>query len=207
MARRIFGASHDRGIDLIAAGCPLDYPEALPGYSRAQRDPFHANQLDGYAESRVYALGPLQTAYVIGLRLWTDRPNGTVISEWRLVPRWQDHLIIWDYDPHDIIPQGHRGDYMSVLDSRLMGVLNEHRLLRRGYPVEGLLCGCSSQQVPESANGLVSARVTLVDDQENTVALRIALTVIRRVRDRSKTLRSRPGRHLDRMDKLASDGG
>jgi hypothetical protein len=194
MKNRVFAASYERGIALMAVGCPLDYPEALPGYLAAGRKPFRAKQLAGYAESRVYALGPLQTAYLIGLRLGTDRPSGTVISEWSFAPPWQDHVVSWDYEPLDIIPQGHRADYKGgVLHSRLMGVLNEHRLLRRGYPIKGLLCGCSCQPVPEPTDGLVSAQLTLVDDRGNRVALRIALTVIRRAASRKNTFSTRAG--------------
>jgi hypothetical protein len=207
MTKRVFAASHERGIKLMAAGCPLDYPEALPFHSVARRKPFRARQLDGYVESRVYALGPLVTAYLIGLHLGTDRPSGTVISEWSFVPPWKDHLVSWDYEPLDIIPKGQRGDYKSVLDSPLMGVLNERRLLRRGYPVEGLLCGCSAQPVEEAGDGLVSAQLTFVDDRGNTIALRIALTVIRHAATRSKKSPAPAGRLFDRMHKLASHGG
>jgi hypothetical protein len=209
MTKRIFAASYKRGIELMAAGCSLDYPEALPGYSDAGRKPFRAKQLTGYTESRVYALGPLQTAYVIGLYLETGRPSGTVIAEWSFVPPWQDHMVSWEYEPLDIIPKGHRGDYRSLLDSRLMAVLDERRLVRRGYPVEGLLCGCSPQPVPASGDGLVSAQLTLADDRGNRVALRIALTVIRRAASRSNTFSTRASRArlIDRMHKLASYGG
>ncbi len=197
MTKRIFAASHERGIALMAAGCPLDYPEALPGHSAAARKPLRVKQLAGYTESRVYALGPLVTAYLIGLHLGTDRPSGAVISEWSFVPPWEDHLVSWDYEPLDIIPKGQQGDYRDLLDTRLMGVLNERRLLRRGYPVEGLLCGCSSQQVPEARDGLVSAQLNLVDDRGNTVALRIAMTVIRVAATRLDTSTARARRIIE----------
>jgi len=38
MKNRIFAASYKRGIELIAAGCPLDYPGALARHSAAQRN-------------------------------------------------------------------------------------------------------------------------------------------------------------------------
>jgi hypothetical protein len=194
MKNRIFAASHERAKELIAAGCPLDYPEALPGHSAARCKTSHAEQLAGYAESRVYAISPLQTGYLIGLRLGTDRPSGTIIAEWSFTPPWPDHLIIWDYEPWDIIPAGHREAYRSFLNSRLTGVLNDRRLLRRGYPVEGLLCGCSAQPVPEPGDGLVSAKLTLVDDRGKTIALRLGLTVIRRTATWSKSSPSPVGR-------------
>jgi hypothetical protein len=199
MKNRIFAGSYKRGIELMAAGCPLDYPDALAGHAAAQREPFRAEQLGGYVESRVYALGPLLTGYVIALRLGTDRPPGAVITEWGFAPPWPDRLISWDYEPLDIIPEGQREAYASVLDSHLMGVLNEHRLLRRGYPIDGLVCGCSYQPIPESRESLIYGKLTFVDDRENAVALRIALTVIRQAATRSKTSATRTGRSFDRM--------
>jgi hypothetical protein len=200
MKNRIFAASYKRGIELIAAGCPIDYPDALAGHAAAQHKPFRAEQLGGYVESRVYALGTLLTGYVIALRLGTDRPSGSVITEWSFAPEWQDDLISWDYEPRDIIPERQRAAYASVLDSPLMGVLNEHRLLRRGYPIDGLVCGCSYQPIPESGDSLMHGKFTLVDDRGNTVALRIALTVIRQAATRSKTSPTRAGRLFDRME-------
>jgi hypothetical protein len=198
MKNRIFAGSYKRGIELMAAGCPLDYPDALAGHAAAQREPFRAEQLRGYVESRVYARGPLLTGYVIALRLGTDRPLGAVITEWGFAPPWPDHLISWDYEPVDVIPEGQREAYASVLDSHLMGVLNEHRLLRRGYPIDGLVCGCSCQPIPESRDSLIYGELTFVDDRENAVALRIALTVIRQPTTHSKTPATRAGRSFDR---------
>jgi len=207
MKSRIFAASYERGIELIAAGCPLDYPDGLARRSAAQRKTFRAQQLAGYAESRIYALGPLQTGYLICLRIGTDRPGGTVISEWSFVPPWQNHIVIWDYEPLDIIPDGQREAYRSLLESRLTRVLNERRLLRRGYPVEGLLCGCSAQPVPELSDGFVYAQLTLVDDRGNTVALRIAMRVIPRAGTGSNEFPTRVGRRFHRKRELACDAG
>jgi len=199
MKNRIFAASYKRGVESLAAGCPLDYLGALARHSTAQRKTFRAQQLGGYAESRIYALGELQTGYVIGLRLQTDRPGGTVISEWSFVPPWQDHIVIWEYEPLDIIPDGQREAYRSLLDSRLPGVLNERRLLRHGYPVEGLVCGCSAQPVTKRGEGFVYSQLTLVDDRGNKVALRIAMTVISRIA-RPDTYEKRAGRLFEKMD-------
>jgi len=205
MKNRIFAASYKRGIELIAAGCPLDYPGALARHSAAQRKTFRAQQLGGYAESRIYALGELQTGYLIGLRLQTDRPGGTVISDWSFVPPWEDHIVIWEYEPRDIIPDGQREAYRSLLDdSRLIGVLNERRLLRRGYPVEGLVCGCSAQPVTKRGEGFVYSQLTLVDDRGNKATLRIAMTVIPRV-PRPDTFQRRTGRLFEELHERASD--
>jgi hypothetical protein len=198
MTNRIHAASYERGLRLIAAGCPLDYPDALPGHSAARRKPFRAEQLAGYAESRVYLLGPMQTGYLIALRLGSDRPSGTVITEWRFEPPWENHPISWEYEAADLIPEEHREAYAHLLDSRLMGVLNDGCLLRRGHPVEGLLCGCSYQPIPECGDRSVFAKLTLVDDAGNTAALRIALAVVRRAAIRSDTYPTRAGPRFQR---------
>jgi hypothetical protein len=191
MTNRIVAASYERGIELIAAGCPLDYPDALTCYSTARRKTFRAEQLNGYIESRVYAPNPMQTNYLIGLCLRTDRPGGTVISEWSFMPPWQDHCVSWDYDPEDVIPKEDRGTYTTLLDSRLMRVLNDGVLLKRGYPVEGLVCGCSYQPIPESRDRSITAKLILVDDVGNSVTVRLILTVIRRAAACSNTTRAR----------------
>lgn len=199
MTKGIYAASYDRGVQLIAVGCPIAYSDALPGHPVPQRKLFHVEQLDGYSESRVYALNQFQTGFVVALRLWTDRSSGTTFSDWRFDPPWTDHLVNWDYEPVDIIPETDRDAYTSLLDSRLMGVLNKHRLLRRGYPVEGLLCGRSDQPIPESVEGYVTAKLTLADDKGNVVALRIALAVVRTAASRLHRSPTGAGRRSDRM--------
>src|SRR5215472_18869536 len=197
MKTRIFAASYERGMDLIAAGCPLDYPNSLALHSAAQRKTLRAEQVAGYAESRIYELGAMQTGYVICLRLETDCPGGTIISDWGVVPPSENHIVIWEYEPLDIIPNGQREAYRNLLDSRLMGVLNERCLLRRGSPVEGLLCGCSAQPVTEPCDGFVYSKLTLVDDRGNKVGLRIAMRVIPPpIAARADTLQKRAGRRL-----------
>jgi hypothetical protein len=205
MKNTILAASYERSMELIAAGCPLDYPEALLGHSAARRKPFRAEQLAGYAESRVYAMGPLQTGYVIGLRLGTDCPSGTIITDRSFVPPWLDHDVIWDYEAWNIIPEGQREAYAGLLKSRLMGVLNDRRLLRR-KPVDGLLCGCSSQPIPESGKGPVYGVLTLFDNERNEVPLSIALTVVRPTATRSDTVPTRAGRRFRGVRELASEG-
>jgi hypothetical protein len=174
MTRRIFTASRERGMRLMAAGCPLDYPQALPSSS------FRAEQVVGYVDSQVYTLGPVQTAYLVCLRLDTDSSSGTVINEWRFEPPWRDHRVEWSHEPVDMIPKRMREACSSLVGPALGRVLHQRRLLRRGYPVEGLLCGRSCQSIPELGGHVAFARLTLIDDRGNTVRLRIALQVIRR---------------------------
>ena len=207
MTNRIYTASHERGVQLISAGCPLDYPDALTGHLAARRKPFRAEQLAGYAESRVYLFGPMHTGYLVGLRLGTDRPTGTIITEWSFLPPWPDQQISWDCEASDIIPKGQREAYSGLVESRLMGVLNDRRLLRRGYPVEGLLCGYSYQPTPESGDRSVSAKLTLVDDIGTMVTVRIALAIVRPAATRLNTFSTCAGRPLRGLHELASDGG
>jgi hypothetical protein len=192
MTNKAWGASYERGLELMAAGCPLDFPEALPGHPALQRKSFHARQLDGYVQSHVYAVGPLRTDYLIGLRLWTDNPSGTIITNWRFVAPWPNQVMCWDYEPLDVIPKNNRGPYMDLLDSPLMGVLNERRLLTRGYPIEGLLCGRSSQPIPDSFDRSVAALLELTDDRGSLVDVRLNLIVVEWPSTHSDSLQPRP---------------
>jgi hypothetical protein len=206
MTNRILAASYKRGVQLNSAGCPLDYPKALPGHSAAGQKPLCAEQLAGYFESCVYLFGPLHQGYLIGLRLGTDCSTETTIAEWSFEPPWPDIPIFWDYEPRDVIPKLHLGAYRSLLDSPLMGVLNNRRLLRRGYPVEGLLCGYSYQPIPESRDRSVSGKLKLVDDKGNTVALRIALAVVRPRQTRSIEMAELAVKRARTMHALGLDG-
>src|SRR5579872_3165273 len=96
--------SYSRATALIAAGCPIDFPEDLPGNPRSKARSFYAHQLFDYAESRVFALGAHQSGYVITLRLGTERAAGTVIHNWDFVPPWEQHVVNWDCIPSDVIP-------------------------------------------------------------------------------------------------------
>jgi hypothetical protein len=184
MANKILAASYRRGVELAAAGCPLDYLDALRDSAAASK-PFWAKQLPGYAESCVYELGPALTGFVIGLRLGTNLGGGTEIAEWNFVSPWPEHQICWDYEATDIIPALHLGSYRDVLDSGLPQILNDGCRLRPGYPVDGLLCGYSNQPIPESGEGLRSGKLRLIDDKGNEVSLRIDLRVYRTAAIRS----------------------
>jgi hypothetical protein len=205
MISPLFAASYDCGRRLVAVGCPLDYLQDLPRNLAAFRKTLEMRQLGGYVESRVFALAASQTAYVMGLRLLTDLPQGIIISHWDFHPPWNDHWISWDYDPREIVPTWEHARYESVFDSRLSAVLNDHRLLARGHPVEGLLCGCAYQAIPQScaSGATVTAKLTLIDDAGHTFALRIELAV-----DRSAVLTAkahttrRKGRLFDQPDSV-----
>jgi len=173
MKNPICAASYECAVKLMAAGCPIDYPDALPHMS------FRAEQLPGYVESCVYALGPLDTGYVIPLRFVTDRPSGTIIKNRSFESPWQDHRINWeDYRPEDVIPIKDRDKYKSLINPRLMEVLKGDRRIRRGSPVEGVVCGHSFQPIGESSHGVISVKFSFTDDLENTVPLCIDLNVV-----------------------------
>jgi hypothetical protein len=53
----MFRASHERLVELMAAGCPIDYPYVFPGNS------FRVEPLPGYVGSCVYALGAFDTGW------------------------------------------------------------------------------------------------------------------------------------------------
>jgi hypothetical protein len=167
MKNPVLRPSYERAGELMAAGCPIDYPGALPRHS------FRAEQLPGHVESCVYALGPIDTGYVIALRLATDRPSGTIITHWSFELPWPDHDIVWGYEPEEVIPKEHQEVYRSFFKSRLRKVLEDRHVMRLGYPVDGLLCGRSYQPVGESSHGFISAKLSFTDYLGNTVGLRI----------------------------------
>ena len=173
MKNRSLEPSYEDVAELMAADCPIDFPNALPRHS------FRAEQLPGYVESCVYALGPLDTGYVIPLRLATDRPSGTIITDWTFELPWQDNRINWeDYGPDDVIPIKDRDKYKSLINPRLMEVLKGDRRIRRGSPVEGVVFGHSFQPIGESSHGVISVKFSFTDDLENTVPLCIDLNVV-----------------------------
>ncbi|MFY9528808.1 MAG: hypothetical protein WBC04_03025 [Candidatus Acidiferrales bacterium] len=203
MINRLHAASYERGRRLVAAGCPLDYMENLPRNLAAFRKPLYICQLGGYMESRILDFGGAgATVYLIGLGVGTDLPRGILISEWTFVAPWGHH-ISWDYDPREIVPASKHDLYASVFDSRLSAVLNDRRLLARGRPVEGLLCGWAFQSIPASfASGeTVGAQFSLTADTGYTVALRIELAIDRSVAltRKARTTR-REGRLFDKPD-------
>ena len=187
---------------IVAAGCPLDYLKNLPRTSGAYRTRLRVQELGGYLESRVFDDSPTAGArYLIGVRLGTDLPGGVIISDWDFCPPWENHSVCWDYDPQDIVPADEYARYASVFNSRLSAVLNERRLLLRGRPVEGLLCGRAVHSIPESiAKGAaVRAQLMMVDDTGYTVRLDIELAVHHRTPQINKA--SRSGRRVRIFDK------
>ena len=144
---------------------------------------------------------------MIPLRLRTDRSSGTIISDWDFEPPWQTMLINWDYEPEDVIPEKHQDVYKHLFKSRLRGVLNGGLLIRRGGPVEGVLCGRSFQPIGESSHGAIRAELSLTDDLGNTVPLCIDLNVYRHRYSSASRLPGREAghglfRHVDSGDRF-----
>jgi hypothetical protein len=162
-----------------------DYFDTVREDSAAVRGSFWVEQLPGYSETRVYAFGPSLTGWVIGLRLGSNRRSGTVISRWNFVPAWSSHLISWDYEAADVISKLDLGNYRDVLDNKLRQILERRWLLRRGYPIEGLLSGFSNQAVPKSGEAFTSGRLKLTDDDGHIVSVGVDLRVYRTDRNRS----------------------
>jgi hypothetical protein len=174
----ICSASYEHAIELMAGGCPIYHPEALPHYSAAIRQSLRAELLPGYILSRVYEIGLLDTGYVIPLRLATDR-SVTIISDWSFESPWKEPFIDWECEPEEIIPKKYYDGYRSPVHSRLMEALHRGCLIRRGRPVDRLLCGRSIQPMGASSYGVRSAELSLTDDLGYTVRLCIDLDLCR----------------------------
>jgi hypothetical protein len=194
MTDRQWSASYRCGSRLLACGCPLDYPEVLPG---ALRKSFFVRELGGWLESRVIALGIGTTGYVICLHLGTDMPQGVIISDWSFDPPWPDHEVCWDYEPREILLPRDRASYEKVDDGRLTAVLNDRRLLSRGRAVQGLLCGAANNPIPKAATNaeFVEASLKFIIDTGTTAILRIHLAVEQsktRIQETTTVRRVRP---------------
>jgi hypothetical protein len=174
MKNPIFAASYERGVELMAAGLHLDYLDALP------RRSFRGEPLSGYFDSRVHELGRCDTGWVMGIRLCSTHPSGTLIVHWSFEPPWQNHEVLWGEPPEVIIPEEHRNVYKKLVESRVMEVLNGDQLIHRGRPVKGIICGRSVQPIGESCNGTLSARLSITDDSEHTESFCINFNVYRR---------------------------
>jgi hypothetical protein len=148
----------------------------------------------------------MDTGWVIPLRLSTDGSSGTVITGLDLELPWQNHDIDWGCEPEDVIPERDRDVYKHLFKSRLRGVLLERRLIRRGYPVEGVLCGRSSQPIGKSSHGAIRAELRLTDDRGNTVPLRIELNVDTRLLKRQPASSGKVRQRLFIEDEIDSVG-
>lgn len=176
-------ASYECGRDLLARGCPLDYMDNLPRDPSKFRKALYMRLLGGYAASCVIDQGPGRgTDYLIALRLGTDRSRGVVISEHHFRPPWKEHNISWDYGAVDIVPERDRVCYASVMNNaRLLDVLDDRQLLKRGHAVDGLLCGRAPEQIPASvpAGATATAELTVIIDSGQIFTLPIELAVVR----------------------------
>jgi len=176
--RRIWQASYARGIRLSNAGCQLPYLHALPGKEVFHQRALHVNQLNGYFESYAIDFGT-STGYVIALRVSTDRTRGAIVIRRDLLLPWPDHEIEWGYDPQDLLPKDRVKEYGKLVKSRLQTVLDERRLLSRGRPVDGLLCGRAWTPIPTTCprDRPAMAEIILVEDSGVSARSSVQLTI------------------------------
>ncbi len=165
MKNPICAASYERALDLMAAGCPIDYPDSLPHQS------FRAEQLPGYVVSRVFVRGRLDPILVFPLRLITERLSGTIMRDWSLELPWPIPFVDWQCAPGEVIPEKYQDEYKSLFNSPLMEVLNGDRKIRHGHPVDGLLCAISFRPIGDFSHGVIPVKLTFTDDRGNTVPL------------------------------------
>ena|SRR5215469_704554 len=169
--------SYECGRRLEAAGCPLDYLEDLPRKSAGHRKRLYVRELDG-VDACVIDRGLNGVGYMIPLALGTDLGGGNIISTWNFVPPW-DHNVDFDYEPRDIILERDHDLYASLFKTQLTEVLNERRLLRRGHPVKGVLCGLALHRIPVPIYQyrVVNSQISITDETGHTIVHTIALTV------------------------------
>jgi hypothetical protein len=179
LLKPIWKASYPRGIRLAKAGCALPYLNSLPGREHHYQRRLYVSEIGGYLESFAIADGT-STGYALALRIGTERACGAIVTDFRFVLSWE-HLISWDYDPESVVPDYRLHVYRSLMGSPLLAVLNERKFLRRGSPVEGLLCGRASAPIPPSAprGGPVVASIILADDSGEHVSSHIHLAIDR----------------------------
>ncbi len=178
MKNPIWAASYEGAVKLMAAGCPIDFPYALPHQSAAMREPFRVEQLPGYGGSRVFVRGRLDPIYVIPVRVGTVRPSGTVITDLSLELPWPDSSIIWDHEPWEIIPPKYHNEYQGLFNSRLPEVQNGELRIECGSPVDGLLCATSFRPIEESCHGVIPAELSLTDNRGNRLPCCIDFNIV-----------------------------
>jgi hypothetical protein len=203
---RPFSGSYECGRRLAAAGIPLDYIESLPREGDAVRKYLLISPVGGAFKSRVVGFRGEGVRYFLAVRLSTCCSMGVVISDWSIATPW-GHLINWDHDAADILPESDHPTYAKLFDSPLRAVLNERLHLERGRAVAGLLCGCATfESIPKSIrNGTtVPASLSLTDDTGQVFTQDIAM-IVGRSATRPVAHTKREGRLFDKPDLLCKD--
>jgi hypothetical protein len=180
----IWKASYARGVRLSKAGCSLPYLDALPGKALFNQRALYVSHLGGgYFDSYAIDFGTA-TGYVIALGVGTDLTRGAIVVRHDLLLPWPDHEIEWGYDPRDLLPKERVNDYGRLVKSRLPAVLEERRLLSRGRPVEGLLCGRAWTPIPATCprERPAMAEIILVGDSGALARSSVQLTIYSAVR-------------------------
>ncbi len=179
----------------------------LPGRESFHQRAIYVHQVRGDFASYAIDFGKA-TGYVIALRVGTDRARGAIVTSYALDPPWPGHEIQWGYHPDDLLSWCFVPDYSKLFESNLPGVLDQRRLLSRGRPVEGLLCGFAWDPIPAAklGSGFAMAEIALVEDSgrraRSVVQLKILSSefntdVRERIRDRH--------RFFDDYDEIAEE--
>jgi len=194
---RAWSASYARGLRLANAGCSVPYLNALPGRDRSYLRKLYVSQVGGYIESYAIDWGT-STGYVLALRVGTDYPRA-IITSYELIPPWPDHEIDWDHNPEDVLPKSKVKCYAGLLKPRLPSILNERKLLYRGCPVKGLLCGRAWTPIPATSprDRPAMAEITVVDGAGIRVSAPIQLTIYTAIRQKCRTRDSKVSRELE----------
>ena len=178
--RHSYSASFEAALRLITAGCPLDYIDHLPRESRSDCAALRISSLDGYCLAKVIQILP-RVIYLIPIRLSTERGRGLIIDRWEFVGPW-DQYISWDFDPRDVLPHSALPPYEHLLESHLLEIFNDRRILRRGQTIAGILCGVADfQEIPAGveAGPMPSALLRVTAEDGVRVAVKISLCVER----------------------------
>lgn len=196
MRAKPWAATYECGQQLVAAGCPLPYLDHLPRSSR-KGPRFSVSEVGGYAQNVLYDFGGNQLI-VIALVVRSERHSGTVIADWTVTFPWKIY-VDWAYDPCDAVPKRDLPAYDGLFGSRLRAVLDEKRLISRGHPVKGLICGRAWIEDFPPAEQSIKVNVTLTDDAGFTKRLRTSVRI-----DRSLAYRRPPSTVSRRKPLLAS---
>jgi hypothetical protein len=177
---RLWQASYARGVRLSKAGCSLPYLHTLPGRGSFYQRAVYVDQVRGYFQSCAINFGEA-AGYVIALRVGTDHARGAIVTSYVLNPPWPDDEIQWGYHPEDLLSECSVYDYRKLLESNLPGFLAQRRLLSRGRPVEGLLCGFSWNPIPELYLRRKStvAEIVVVEDSGRRACSPLRLAILK----------------------------
>jgi hypothetical protein len=167
-------------LELNNAGCPIGGDqEALARCSAALSNPFCVQTIPDFV-GRVFQRTALHTVWLFPIRVRTDHLSGTLISRFAIELPMPDYELTLDYEAERVIPKDCYDYYRPLLGRQLQNVLNEGSLIRCGYPVQGVVCGCSPQQIDEWPHDSLPVNIVLIDNRGNPASLRMEMEIIKR---------------------------